>query len=181
MSVCSMNIRGLGWAVRARALSDLLATACPGIFLLQETMCEDMVAISKITGLLRGWEVSAVSSNGMSGGLLVAWDPRFYSFVVFKTVWGILMEGRRRADDLSLFVLNCYAPYRDREIFWNGFQSSRLLSRDDIIVAGDLNFTRLSQEIWGPTARMDVLADYFSELLLNNDLIDIYTGVITPT
>jgi hypothetical protein len=45
----------------------------------------------------------------------------------------------------------------------------------------DLNFTLSAREIWGEQARLDPLADYFSNLLQSTGLIDLHPSVMTPT
>jgi hypothetical protein len=62
-------------------------------------------------------------------------------------------------------LLNCYAPYKDREPFWKTLFDSGLLHEDNLIIGGDLNFTLSANEVWGATARTDPLADFIDSLL----------------
>ena len=50
-----------------------------------------------------------------------------------------------------------------------------------MIIGGDLNFTLGEHEIWGPKARVDPLAPYFSKILMESKLIDLDPQVLKPT
>lgn len=93
MSIISLNVRGLGKVSRAQALSNLLTATSLAIVLLQETMCDDFLAISKICKVLPNWEVVAVNSCGLSGGLVVAWNLSLFTFKSHSIPWGILLKG----------------------------------------------------------------------------------------
>ena len=56
-----------------------------------------------------------------------------------------------------------------------------LLSLQNIILVGDLNFTISSSEVWGAHARTDPLAPYFTQLITSNNLIDPYANLHGPT
>lgn len=94
MSFVSLNVHGLGKVSRAQALSNLVYTINPAIVMLQETMCDDSFAISKICKILPNWEVVAVSSCGLLGGLAI---------VVFQEV--LLLHGIRLCSCLKLTPL----------------------------------------------------------------------------
>ena len=50
-----------------------------------------------------------------------------------------------------------------------------------MIIGGDLNFTLGAHEIWGPKARIDPSAPYFSNLLMDSKLIDLDPQLLNPT
>ena len=52
---------------------------------------------------------------------------------------------------------------------------------ENLIIEGDLNLTMGSHEIWGPKARTNPLASYFSNLLLELKLIDLDPHNLKPT
>jgi hypothetical protein len=56
-----------------------------------------------------------------------------------------------------------------------------LLSLEALILAGDLNFTTSSEEVWGVGALMDPLAGFFKELFAKNILVDIQPAELVPT
>jgi hypothetical protein len=77
--------------------------------------------------------------------------------------------------------LNCYTPYKERELFWQPIIESGLLREEGIIVGGDLNFTLSSREVWGDLAKSDPLADYFTSLIQSSGLVDIIPSKMAPT
>lgn len=79
-------------------------------------MCDDSLAISKICKVLPNWEVVAVNSCGLSRGLAVAWNPSLFTFKAHSVPWGILLKGSFCGCHQSLDILNCYAPYKERDI-----------------------------------------------------------------
>jgi endonuclease/exonuclease/phosphatase family metal-dependent hydrolase len=56
-----------------------------------------------------------------------------------------------------------------------------LLALENLILAGDLNFTISPEEVWGEMALADPLADFFKNLFLSNHLVDVMPAVLLPT
>ena len=77
--------------------------------------------------------------------------------------------------------MNIYGPYNNITKFWDSFKKFGMSKEMNLIIAGDLNFTMGAHEIWGPKARMDPLAPYFSNLLLELKLIDLDPQNLKPT
>jgi hypothetical protein len=123
----------------------------------------------------------AMDPNGRSGGLLVGWNPVLAEFNALGTNAGIFLEGRFKNTAEKVKLLNCYAPYKDRERFWQPIVDSGLLKEPRLIIGGDLNFTLSSREIWGSLARADPLSDYFLNLLQDSGLVDLAPSHLTPT
>jgi hypothetical protein len=116
-----------------------------------------------------------------SGGLLVGWNPVIAELCAFGTTAGIFLEGRFKHSNARVKLLNCYAPYKDRECFWQSILDSGLLEEQGLIVGGDLNFTLSSWEVWGSSARVDPLADFFSNMLHSTGLVDMQPSHLSPT
>ena len=74
-----------------------------------------------------------------------------------------------------------YAPYKNRDSFWDSLSDSSLLNVDNLIMAWGLNFTTSPIEIWGQNAKIDSMVDLFINLLGIFDLIDIIPPVLEPT
>ena len=91
------------------------------------------------------------------------------------------MEGKIGFIDKYVTILNMYAPYKNRDIFLVSLSYSSLLNVDNLIMAGDLNFTTSTAEIWGQNAKIDLMVDFFINLLIIFDLIDIIHPVLDPT
>jgi hypothetical protein len=131
--------------------------------------------------LLPNWYFCGVDSIGLSGGLLTSWNPRKADFTVFFTPAGILLEGVVKDLNLNLKLINCYGPYADREVFWEGIKREGILNEDNLILGGDLNFTTSSREVWGEHARVDPLQLYFSQLIQVGGLVDVEPLKFLPT
>jgi hypothetical protein len=106
------------------------------------------------------WMICVVSSVGKSGGLLVSWDPTCFELVSVLSCGGIFLTGSSLATKRKVSLLNVYGPCQDRKKFWEKVDRVGLLAVDDLIMAGDLNLTTNSEEIWGETAQVDSLAAF---------------------
>ena len=80
-------------------------------------MCSTFPTLHAFSKLLHNWEFCAISASGLSGGLLTAWDPHRVRCRAFETVVGILVKADFRGMNTPLYILNCYGPYQDRDIF----------------------------------------------------------------
>ena len=125
------------------------------MILLQETMCSTYPALLAFSKLLPKWEFCAISDFGLSGGLLTAWDPLRVRCHAHATVASILVKADFRGMTSQLEILNCYGPYRDRDLFWDKFLWVGLLNSPNIILGGDLNLTMKYFETWGKRAVID--------------------------
>ena len=114
MILKTLNVRGLGGLPKRRALREYIFSHSVQVLFLQETMVTAAVACENFLKIFPDWVVTATDSNGLSGGLLSAWDPRFARFKSFCTAGGILLEGLFKGFDGVLNLLNVYGPYRNR-------------------------------------------------------------------
>ena len=181
MICTSYNIRGLAGATRCRALRHYLAGSETQVILLQETMVCAADAIKYFLMVRPNWRVAAIDANGLSGGILTAWNPAFGDFDAFVTVAGLLLDGFVRGFGEKISILNVYGPYRDRQTFWTEVDESRLLARPNLILGGDLNLTLGPTEIWAGTTLEDTLSSFFKELFIRYNLIDIPLLKAGPT
>ena len=84
MILISLNVRGVGGAPKFISLKSLLDLVKLDIFLVQETMVCGNKARKVFSKLLPLWKFCAVDSNGLSGSLLSAWNPKKDSFDAFS-------------------------------------------------------------------------------------------------
>ena len=55
-----------------------------------------------------------------------------------------------------------------------------LLNLENLLIAGNLNFTVSETEVWGDSSRVDHLARYFTNLMLLSHLVDIASTRLGP-
>lgn len=83
--------------------------------------------------------------------------------------------------DRAFTVVNIYGLYQERLIFWEGIFSMAWWNSSDLIVGGDLNFSLGEAEIWGESAHVDELFDYFRQALCQVGVSDIPSPKLLPT
>lgn len=91
------------------------------------------------------------------------------------------MVAKYRGYAKSFHILNVYAPYRNRESFWNRFFDSGILEIDTLLIAGDLNCTLAPNEVWRKGKKSDLIREKIREAMLQNYLIDISPDPLAPT
>ena len=137
-------------------------------------------AIEVFSKVVGSWYMSTVDASGLSGGLLSAWNPKKANFDIYKSVAGIILQGRHLNGVQEIKILNCYGPYHNIIPFWNLIRASGLLKEKGLIIGGDLNFTISSSETWG-SIRQDPDAEFFYNLFRDEGLLDVEPSVIRPT
>jgi hypothetical protein len=181
MIVLSLNVRGVGGAPKFLALKRLIELVKTDVFLVQETMVCSFRAMEVFSKLLFQWKLCAVDSNGLSGDLLLAWNPNKANFDDFFTPAGILLEGFVKDVNRSLKMVNCYGPYSNRQVFSDDLKNDGILNEQGLILGGDLNFTQFAREIWGSSRRLDPMASYLNQQLQDVGLIDVEPVEFLPT
>eukprot|EP00253_Pinus_taeda_P008879 PITA_08879 len=78
-------------------------------------------------------------------------------------------------------IVNVYGPCQGRDSFWEELMSKSVMKSQLMIMGGDLNFSLGRTEAWGPSAREDPLADFFHNLISENNLIDPSPVKLKPT
>lgn len=84
-------------------------------------------AMSYFLRIKSGWRVCALDALGLSGGTLSACNQEVVEFKAYRTVAGILLEGRLNGFSKFIRILNIYAPYQNRRSFWEHIKSIGLL------------------------------------------------------
>jgi hypothetical protein len=112
---------------------------------------------------------------------LVTWDPNIFELVPYLSCGGILLTGKMYSSKREITLLNIYGLCLERKRFWNNVADSRLLLHKNLIIAGDLNLTVSTGEVWGGSAQAGPLAGFFKAFFQNNKLIDIQPEKVVPT
>ena len=141
-------------------------------------MISSYPALFAFSKLCPGWEFCALSSNGLSRGILSGWNLKLLRCKSFHTIAGILLKASIRGSTSSISILNCYGPYLNREFFRNVVATGGLLSLPNLILAGDLNFTLNASKIWGTRAQLDPLGPFFSKLFSDHHLVDVAPSIV---
>jgi len=182
MKIMSFNCRGLAGPLKRPALRRVIDLEHPDILMLQETLGEMEAVKSKLEAMMPGWVFHCLDVRGRSGGIATGWNPRTVKIV---NVWGMdsVLGCSLFSSDIGeeITLLNIYGPYQDRVPFWEKIFNLDLLKNDSVIIGGDLNFSLGHSEIWGPQARVDNLTDFFTQNLMNLNLIDIDPIKVKPT
>ena len=112
---------------------------------------------------------------------MTGWNLHSVRCKAFETVAGILVNARFRGSPTTFSILNFYGPYSNRESFWGKVRAGDLLSLPSLILAGDINFTLNTGEIWGNFSRLDPLTPFFTQLLSDHHLVDLAPPCTGPT
>jgi hypothetical protein len=117
MIILSLNICGFGGPHKIASIKVLFSQINPDIIFIQETLVSRDKAIKLFLQCVPSWNVVALDPCGRSGGLLSGWNPSFVEITSLDTLAGIYLEGRTKQSVDLVKLLNCYAPYKDRELF----------------------------------------------------------------
>jgi hypothetical protein len=128
------------------------------------------------------WSFIGLDAKGRSGGLAIGWNK---NKVKMLNSWGFesgLGVEIVCADMGRYFtILNIYGPYQDRVPLWESLLWKSFISKDNMIIGGDLNFSLGAAEVWGPRARADPLMDFFCHSLSEAGLLDLAPLKLLPT
>jgi hypothetical protein len=93
----------------------------------------------------------------------------------------LLLTGTCKWNSHPINFLNVYGPCQNKKTFWQQVESQGLLDLHNLVLAGDLNFTLNSGEIWGVSSIQDPLADFFTTLFNSHGLVDFPPAILSPT
>eukprot|EP00253_Pinus_taeda_P022843 PITA_22843 len=135
-----------------------------------------------LNSLLPGWVFIALDSSGHSGGLAIGFKE---SRVKILNHWGLKnvlgMEVLSPDFPFPLTIVNVYGPCQSRDSFWEELMSKTVMNNPMMILGGDLNFSLGRNEAWGPSTREDPFAEFFHDLISENNLIDPAPVKLKPT
>ena len=162
MLLLSLNLRGMGGTLKLASMRSTLEKTRPNIVFLQKTLVHSEKACSFFHSIRPSWLTCAVNSVGNSGGLFVSWDPNYFNLIPFFICGGIFLTRYCLEIRRQLNLLNVYGSCLDRKKFWENMESLGLLKLKGFILAGHLNLTLSSGEIWVASALLGPLANFFN-------------------
>jgi len=124
--------------------------------------------------------VCVVSSVGISSDLLMNWDPNKFTLDPTLCSGGILVSVMSLENHRFVNFLNVYGPCSERLLFWDRLATKGLLVVENLMLAGELNFTTGADEVCGPMTHLDRHANYFIELIKDHSLVDLAPNVFVP-
>ena len=104
-------------------------------------MDSSSVACDFFLRIKHSWKCRVIDVAGLSGGLLLAWDPSYADLRSFVTVVRMMVEGNIKGFKSSIRIRNVYGPYSHRQDFWENVERVVLLQDNSLILAGDFNLT----------------------------------------
>lgn len=181
IDILSMNIRGLRAGPKFLALKNFFLSSKSKMLLIQETMHDSLESISYFRHMFPSWHMVATNAVGLSGGLVVLWDPKWITVVAFQCFEGILILAYFHGSPKPIHILNIYAPYKDCSPFWEYFLSSEVLEIDSLLVGGDFNCTLCNDEIWGNGRKNDLVGGLIPDAIIQNNFVDVLSSCLGPT
>lgn len=91
----------------------------------------------------------------------MSWKPFSFNLMVYMTPVGILLTRNSQGSTPCIQIINCYAAYSGRHIFWDRVLETCSLDVPSLIVLGDLNLIVDNNEIWGNKVKFDSMNIYF--------------------
>jgi hypothetical protein len=89
----------------------------------------------------------------------------------FKLGIGITILSLKLEDPLN--IVNIYDPCQNRGPYWDKIFSKSFLKYQQVILGGDLKFSLGFSEVWGTHVRVDPLTNFFSQKMVECNLLDI--------
>ena len=148
MILMSLNVRGLASLPKKLAVMRLIDQHAADVIFIQETMIEGCVLVQELELLIHGWKFISVDAKGRSGGLILGWKSGNF---LFQNAWAMkaglcaVLFSYDLQKEISF--VNLYAPYLDRESFWNNLIKMDCFLSPFLVFGGDLNFSLGLSEI----------------------------------
>ena len=127
MILLSLNLRGVEGSHKLASVRHLFHQYHSEILFFQENLVDELLARSFLHSLKPEWYSAAISSDGRSGGLLVAWDTKKFDLRHFVCCGGLLCNGYSFELKLQLSFLNIYGSCTNRKEFWQKVKDHGLL------------------------------------------------------
>lgn len=118
MNDISMTVKDVRGSHKRLSLRRILESERLDVVLIQETMVSKEKACEFFGKLANGWEMTTLDVLGSLGGLATLWNLGSFNLIPFLTSVGILVEAIVLKWDLPIRVLHYYAPYNERQDFW---------------------------------------------------------------
>ncbi|XP_071713722.1 uncharacterized protein [Rutidosis leptorrhynchoides] len=152
MKIISFNVRGLGKLDKEKFnwIKNLIRFHNPDIFAIQESKRKRVTdfMIESLWGN-KNFEYIFKPSVGLSGGLIMIWDPsRFCVSGVVEREFFLGIRGRWAGKMVESIILNVYGPHNDtlKQKLWESLDNIMQVDVGDWIICGDFNEVRKRTE-----------------------------------
>lgn len=176
LSVFSWNVRGLASSVHIGNVKNFIQKEKPCLVCIQETKCGPFSDIMKKSmGVYDNSSWAEVPSVGLSGGLVIFWDPSFLNIdVVRHQRYWLWISGNLLSTWAKISIINIYAPQNPHEkaSLWKNL--SLLLeeiSEEFLCITEDFNCVRMADERRNCLYR-DLDSVEFNDFIIHNNLFD---------
>ncbi|GMI83778.1 hypothetical protein HRI_002047100 [Hibiscus trionum] len=169
------NVMGLGRPEKLRLVVKTINRNKASIVFIQESKLQCMK--SQQMNRLKGskFEMAFSPSVGTAGGLILLWDPKIFQVQRCEIVERIVvLIGKILKINARVAVINVYAPnnQRERKDFWVLLSNLIASLQLPIVLAGDFNAVKSSDERFGMAEETGAMHD-FSMFIRDNGLIDL--------
>ena len=130
---------------------------------------------------LKNWSFFSLDLDGLSRGLISAWNPslKAISSIAQKNVISVELEFKEF--NMVWKVLNVNGPYADRNSFWDNMLVSGIMPHSPFILGGDMNFTSSISEVREDYPRSDPSKAYFIHYFEALHLVNVKPIKLAPT
>ena len=153
MNFLSLNIQGLAQKAKRDWVRELCVKHSVNVLALQETKLEFMDQFTvKYTCGNFAFDFVHSDSFGNSGGILCAWDSKFFHKVNSITSdYYVILSGVWLQSNTNMLIIVVYAPHdkRERRTLWEHLCSVVNKWKGEVVMMGDFNEVRLSSERFG--------------------------------
>lgn len=129
-------------------------------------------SIAILCSMFPEWNMGATNVFGLLGGCAALWDPKLVALKPYGFYGSMILSGYCRNFNHRINVINLYAPYAGKLIFWSRLEDLGIIILSNLILAGDFNCSLYPHEIWGVKGRGDPLTEEMKDVLKAADLID---------
>jgi len=117
MILISPSSRGVKRAPKQQALKRLIAVYNPDVLFIKKSMCVGSKAVEILSSFWKDWDFCSVDSEGLSEGLVTAWNKKFDIISTEVISSGIVIDVISKELGRIYNLINLYGSYGERKSF----------------------------------------------------------------